>query len=82
MATGQKPVLPVNIPIPTKIGSKMGGAPTTKWDSVGFDNHSHIEKSELTMRFRPRIQRRALDFGAESNMFKEAKRANSKRGGF
>ena len=26
MAMGQKPVPPVNIPIPTKIGSKMGGA--------------------------------------------------------
>ena len=25
MAMGQKPVPPVNIPIPTKIGSKMGG---------------------------------------------------------
>ena len=30
MAMGQKPVPPVNIPIPTKIGSKMGGAPTRK----------------------------------------------------
>ena len=29
---------PVNIPIPTKIGSKMGGAPKTpKWDPIGFD---------------------------------------------
>ena len=28
---GQNPVPPVNIPIPTKIGSKMGGAPTPKW---------------------------------------------------
>ena len=27
---GQNPVPPVNIPIPTKIGSKMGGAPTSK----------------------------------------------------
>ena len=26
LAMGQKPVPPVNIPIPTKIGSKMGGA--------------------------------------------------------
>ena len=25
------PYPPVNIPIPTKIGSKMGGAPTPKW---------------------------------------------------
>ena len=28
VAVGQKPVPPVNIPIPIKIGSKMGGAPT------------------------------------------------------
>ena len=27
---GQKPAPPVNIPIPTKIGSKMGGAPSPK----------------------------------------------------
>ena len=34
MAMGQKPVPPVNIPIPTKIGSKMGGEFTyqPKWD--------------------------------------------------
>ena len=32
LAMGQTPVPPVNIPIPTKIGSKMGGAPTPKWD--------------------------------------------------
>ena len=30
---GHGPVHPVKIPIPTKIGSKMGGAPTT----IGFD---------------------------------------------
>ena len=28
---------PVNIPIPTKIRSKMGGAPTLTWDPIGFD---------------------------------------------
>ena len=28
MAMGQNPVPPVNIPIPTKIPTKMGGAPT------------------------------------------------------
>ena len=27
LAMGQNPVPPANIPIPTKIGSKMGGAP-------------------------------------------------------
>ena len=31
MAMGQNPVPLVNIPIPTKTGSKMGGAPTPKW---------------------------------------------------
>ena len=48
MAMGQNPVPPVNISIPTKIGSKMGGAPTNrlkwvvnsptpKWDPIGVD---------------------------------------------
>ena len=31
MAMGHTPVPPVNIPIPTKILTKMGGAPTPKW---------------------------------------------------
>ena len=42
VATGQKPVTPVNIPIPTKIGSKMGGTPTNQNGTIGFDNHSHV----------------------------------------
>ena len=33
------PMPAVNIPIPTKIGSKMGGAPTPEWDPIGLDNH-------------------------------------------
>ena len=44
MAMGQNPVPPVNIPIPTEITSqfplkstKMGGAPTPKWDPIGFE---------------------------------------------
>ena len=37
MAIGQNHVPPVNIPIPTKIGSKMSGAPIPKWDPIGFD---------------------------------------------
>ena len=38
MAMGQNPGYPpVNIPIPTKIPTKMGGAPTPKWDFMGFD---------------------------------------------
>ena len=43
MAMGPNPVPPVNIPVPTKIVSKMGGAPTSKWDpAIGVDNHSQI----------------------------------------
>ena len=35
----QTPVPPVNIPIPTKIGSKMGGEFTYRptWDPIGVD---------------------------------------------
>ena len=33
---GPNPVPPGNIPIPTEIGSRMGGAPTPKWDPIGF----------------------------------------------
>ena len=46
LAMGQKPAPAVNIPIPTTTGSKMGGAPTSQWDPVGFDNHSHLLKIE------------------------------------
>ena len=35
------PVPRVNIPIPTKIGSNLGGAPTPKWDPIDFD-HSQM----------------------------------------
>ena len=37
-------LIPVNIPIHTKIGSTMGGEFTyqPKWDPMGFDNHGHI----------------------------------------
>ena len=38
---------PVNIPIPTKIGSKMIGAPIPKWDLIGFDHHSHIARRDV-----------------------------------
>ena len=39
LARGQnpKPVPPVNIRFNPKIGSKMGGAPTPKWDPIGVD---------------------------------------------
>ena len=44
LAMGQNPVPPVNITIPTKIASKMGGEFTyPKMGSQnGFDNHSHL----------------------------------------
>ena len=37
MAMGQNPVPPVNMPIPTKIKPKMGGAPIPRWDPIGFE---------------------------------------------
>ena len=39
MAMGQNPAPPVNIPIPTKIGSKMGGEFTyqPKCDPIGLN---------------------------------------------
>ena len=43
VAMGQNPVPPVNIPIPTKIPTKMGGAPTPKWDPKTVLTHSHME---------------------------------------
>ena len=44
LAMDKNPVIPVNIPIPTKIGSEMGGEFTyqPKWDPIGFDNHSNF----------------------------------------
>ena len=53
MAMAQNPVPP----IPTKIPTKMDGAPTQKWDSIGFDlqsygqtglGHSEIERLKET----------------------------------
>ena len=54
---GQNPVLPVNIPIPTKIGSKMGGAPTPKWDPIGVDPQP----------YKPHIARVRTSLGVPSN---------------
>ena len=47
MAMGQNPISPVNIPIPTKIGSKMGGefSPTPKWHPKTVLTHSQISSS-------------------------------------
>ena len=42
VAMGQNPVPPVNIPIPTKIGSKMGGAPI-RIDPQPFLLHLEID---------------------------------------
>ena len=52
VAMGQNPVPPANIPSPTKIGSKMGGASTPNWDPIGFDNHSHVDSERNTTRVR------------------------------
>ena len=41
VAMNQNPVPPVNIPIPTKIGSKMGGAPTNQNGIPLVLTHSH-----------------------------------------
>ena len=41
MAMGQNPSTPVNIPIPTKIGSKMGGAPIPQKTNSGFEPWPH-----------------------------------------
>ena len=38
---------PVNIPLPTKKGSKTGDAPTPKWDPIGFD--TAIWKKEMPL---------------------------------
>ena len=43
MAVGQNPVPTVNISIPTKIGSKIGGAPTKVGSQNGFD-HSQTKR--------------------------------------
>ena len=39
---GSKSRTPVNIPIPTKIGSKMGAPKTPKWDPKTVLTHSYI----------------------------------------
>ena len=37
----------VNIPIPTKIGSKMGGAPTPTWDPIAFDPQPTVTRPPI-----------------------------------
>ena len=46
MDMGQNPVPPVNIPIPIKKNTKMG-APTPKWDRIGFDPQLHVKRRPL-----------------------------------
>ena len=63
MAMGQNPVPPANIPSPTKIGPKMGGAPTPKWDLGGFDPQPYGREQSrgiplASRRIRPRLRRR------------------------
>ena len=78
LAMGQKPVPPVNIPIPTKIGSKLGGEFTEhpKMGSQnGFDHHSHFAW-EL-----PRMSGRNVTVARESPMFVfSAPPGNARRG--
>ena len=48
---GQKPVPPVNIPIPTRIPTKMGGEFTNPNQNGiplnGFDHHSQMDQARL-----------------------------------
>ena len=44
MAMGQNPVPPVNIPIPTKIPTQMGGAPTNQNGTIGFDPQPDVQQ--------------------------------------
>ena len=53
LAMGQNPVPPVNIPIPTKIGSEMGGALTPKWDPIGFDPRDSVASAHLQNHWPP-----------------------------
>ena len=49
MAMGQNPVPPVNIPIPTQIGSKMGGELTyPKMGSQNFFEQPNVPRGETT----------------------------------
>ena len=45
MAMGPNPVPPANIPMPTKIGSKMVGEFThqPKWDPIGVDPQPNVK---------------------------------------
>ena len=56
LAMGQNPFPPVNIPIPTKIGSKMGGEFTyqPKWDPIGVDPRPRYKTTNGILGF-PRL---------------------------
>ena len=50
LAMGQNPVPPVNIPIPTKIGFNISGAPIPKWDPIGFEPWPSTRSSSREVR--------------------------------
>ena len=54
LAMGQNPVPLVNIP---KIGSKMGGAPTPKWDPKTALSHSHFSFGQLCGALAAKVQK-------------------------
>ena len=51
MAMGQNPLPPVNIPIPTKIGSKMSDAHTPKWYHW-FDPQPYVANTYVVLSLR------------------------------
>ena len=53
MGVGQIPVPPVNIPIPTKIPTKMGGAPTNQNGIPLVLTHSHISEVFFSLALGP-----------------------------
>ena len=83
LAMGQNPVPPVNIPIPTQTGSKMGGAPTPKWDPIGFDPQPFygpmdLEKDPTGVTWQPR---RCSPRLASIEAVKKELEQNGERGG-
>ena len=51
-------VPPVNIQIPTQIGSKMGGAPLPQNGTIGFDPQPHETQSEVILLCQPQTSRK------------------------
>ena len=65
----------VNIRIPTKIGSKMGGAPMPKWGPIGFEPWPHprelASSGDLTPRECPPYLRQEGGGGSHNSITKE-----------